>query len=150
LVALSFGLRLAQAHLGLDPDARVAEPLADAERALEEALTAVRSVANGLFPATLAGSGLVYAIDELAPLATLHVQVDALPRRRLPGPVEAAAYGVIREAVENAALHADTDTVSVSALCAGDSLVVEAVDDGIGGADPGRGVGLLDVADRVG
>jgi signal transduction histidine kinase len=29
-------------------------------------------------------------------------------------------------------------------------LVVEAADDGIGGADPARGVGLLDVADRVG
>jgi signal transduction histidine kinase len=30
------------------------------------------------------------------------------------------------------------------------TIIVEAADDGIGGADPRRGVGLLDVADRVG
>jgi signal transduction histidine kinase len=150
LVALSFGLRLALGKLGRSPDRRVAEPLADAARALDEALAAVRSVANGLFPATLASSGLAHAVEELAELASIHVQVDAVPDRRLPLPVEAAAYGVIREAVENAALHADAACVSVSALCAGDTLVVEADDDGVGGADPGRGVGLLDAADRVG
>src|SRR5205814_4185269 len=42
LVALSFALRLALAELGSDPDPRVAEPLADADRALAEALAAVR------------------------------------------------------------------------------------------------------------
>ena len=31
-----------------------------------------------------------------------------------------------------------------------DTVVVEAADDGIGGADPARGIGLLDLADRVG
>ena len=41
-----------------------------------------------------------------------------LPDRRLPDAVEAAAYGVIREAVENAALHAEAERVSISASVA--------------------------------
>ncbi len=150
LVALNFALRLALAKLGPEPDARVAVPLADGERALAEALAAVRAVANGLFPATLASSGLAYAVEELAELAPIRIAVEAVPDRRLPAPVEAAAYGVIREAVENAALHADASAVSISAACRANSVVVEAADDGAGGADPARGVGLLEVADRVG
>ena len=150
LVALSFARRLAQAKLGAEADARVAEPLAEAERSLAEALAAVRAVANGLFPATLASSGLAYAVEELAELAPIPIDVEAVPDRRLPTAVEAAAYGVIREAVENAALHAGAGTVSISAFCRSDIVVVEAADDGIGGADPECGVGLLEVADRVG
>jgi signal transduction histidine kinase len=150
LVALSFGLRLARAKLETDPDPIVAGTLADADRALGEALAAVRAVANGLFPATLASSGLAYAVEELAELAPIRIDVEAVPDRRLAAPVEAAAYGVIREAIENAALHAKASAVSISAFCRPDTVVVDAADDGIGGADPERGVGLLDVADRVG
>ncbi len=150
LVALSFGLRLARAELGSQPDARVAKRLADAEEALGKALAAVRAVANGLFPTTLANAGLAFAIEELAELAPIRVEIGAVPDRRLPPLVEAAAYGLIREAVENAALHARASIVSVSALCAEDIVIVDATDDGIGGADPNGGIGLLDAADRVG
>ena len=31
-----------------------------------------------------------------------------------------------------------------------DAVLIDAADDGIGGADPERGIGLLEVADRVG
>jgi signal transduction histidine kinase len=150
LVALSFALRLAYAELGPDPGPGVAEPLADAERNLAEALAAVRTVANGLFPATLASSGLGYAVEELAELASIRISVEAVPDGRLPAEVEAAAYGVIREAVENAALHAEASTVVIKAVCGPDAVVIETMDDGIGGADPARGIGLRDVADRVG
>jgi signal transduction histidine kinase len=110
----------------------------------------VRGVANGLFPATLTSSGLAYAVEELAELTPIRIDVQALPDRRLPDPVEAAAYGVIREAVENAAVHADAKAVSISAVCRAESLVIEAADSGVGGADPANGVGLREVADRVG
>jgi signal transduction histidine kinase len=150
LVALSFALRLAHTRLGVEADPRVAEPLADAERALAEALTAVRAVAHGLFPATLATSGLAYAIEELAELTPIRIDVQDLPDRRVAAPVEAAAYGVIREAVENASRHAEAHAVSISASCQSGEVVIEAADDGIGGADPACGVGLRDVADRVG
>jgi signal transduction histidine kinase len=150
LVALSFALRLAHTRLGPEPDPRVAAPLAHAEHSLAEALAAVRAVAHGLFPTTLATSGLAYAVEELAELTPIRIEVEALPDRHLPAPVEAAAYSVIREAVENAARHAQTKSVSISASCHADTVVVEATDDGIGGADAARGMGLLDVADRLG
>jgi signal transduction histidine kinase len=150
LVALSFALRLARAELGPEPDPRVTKPLADAERRLTAALAAVRAVANGLFPATLASSGLGHAVEELAELAPIRIDVDAVPDRRFSEAVEAAAYGVIREAVENAVLHADASMVSIRAVCRSNTVVVETADDGIGGADPERGVGLRDIADRVG
>jgi signal transduction histidine kinase len=150
LVALSFALRIARAKLGPEPDPRVAEPLERAERSLADALAAVRAVANGLFPATLASSGLATAVEELAELAPITIDLVAVPDRRLPTEVEAAAYGVIREAVENAALHSRANAVAISASYSADAVHVEARDDGIGGADPARGLGLLDVADRVG
>ena len=150
LVALSFALRLAHTRLGAESDPRAAEPLADAERALAELLDTVRAVAHGLFPSTLVASGLSYAVEELAELTPIRIDVEALPDGRLPAPVEAAAYGVIREAVENAARHADASAVSITVSLSSDTLVVEAADDGIGGADPSRGVGLVDIADRVG
>jgi signal transduction histidine kinase len=150
LIALAFALRLAGGKLGAHPEPIVAEALTDAERALGEALAAVRSVANGLFPAALMSSGLAYALEELAELAPIRIDVRAVPDHRLAAPVEAAAYVVIREAIENAALHARASAVSISAFCRPNVVVVDAADDGIGGADPERGVGLLDVADRVG
>ena len=128
----------------------MAEALTDAGRALGEALAAVRSVANGIFPAALASSGLAYALEELAELSPIRIDVRAVPDHRLAAPVEAAAYGVIREAIENAALHAQASAVSISALCRPNAVVVDAADDGIGDADPERGVGLLEAADRVG
>jgi signal transduction histidine kinase len=150
LVALSFALRIARSKLGPEPDPRVAEPLERAERALADALAAARAVANGLFPATLASSGLATAVEELAELAPIRIDLVAVPDRRLPAAVEAAAYGVIREAVENAALHSRANAVAISASCGAEAIRVEARDDGVGGADPARGLGLLDVADRVG
>ncbi len=150
LVALSFGMRVARTELGEDADGTVVEALAEAAQALDGALRAVREVANGLFPTALTNAGLAYAIEELAELALIRVEVEALPDRRFPPPVEAAAYGVIREAVENATLHAGAPSVWVSAVWREGAVIVEAADDGVGGAKPDRGVGLLDVADRVG
>ena len=150
LVALSFALRLALIELGSDPDLRVAQPLEDADRALAEALAAVREVANGLFPAALTSAGLAYAVEELAELSPIRIDIGALPDHRLPAAVEAAAYGVIREAVENAAVHAEAQAVSVNAYCHSHAVVIEASDTGVGGADPAKGIGLREVADRVG
>ena len=150
LVALSFALRLALNRLGPGADPVVAEALAEADRALAETLTAVRGVANGLFPATLASAGLGPAVEELAELSAIRLEIEAVPDRRLPADVETAAYDVIREAVENAAMHAQARSVSVGAYCRLSTVVVEAADDGIGGADPAQGIGLREVADRVG
>ena len=150
LVALSFALRLAAAELNSASHPELARPLADADSALAEALAAVRAVANGLFPATLMNSGLADAIDELAEHTTIRLDVESVPASRFPQPVETAAYGVIREAVENAALRARASMVSISAAQRSDMIIVDVADDGVGGADVERDLGLLEMSDRVG
>jgi signal transduction histidine kinase len=63
--------------------------------------------------------------------------------------VEVAAYYVVSEALTNAAKHAHASVVNVQ-LDAHDTTVQLAIhDDGIGGADRGRGSGLVGLSDRV-
>ncbi|MGC2997017.1 sensor histidine kinase [Streptomyces sp. G35A] len=66
---------------------------------------------------------------------------------------EATAYFVICEALSNAVKYSRADAVSVSGRRESDGgtdrLVIEIVDDGIGGADPAGGSGLRGLADRV-
>jgi signal transduction histidine kinase len=78
----------------------------------------------------------------------LPVEFDVHVDRRLPEPVEVAAYYVVSEAMTNAAKHADASVVHVE-LDARDTIVRLVVcDDGIGGADA-RGSGLLGLSDRI-
>jgi signal transduction histidine kinase len=68
---------------------------------------------------------------------------------RMPGPVEAAAYYVVSEALANVAKYAHASTVSISVAQENGLAVVEVADDGIGGADPQRGSGLRGLTDRI-
>jgi signal transduction histidine kinase len=77
----------------------------------------------------------------------VQLTTDGLPR--LPEQVEVAAYYVVSESLTNAAKHAQASRVSVDVGVAEDSMIVEVVDNGIGGADSERGTGLRGLADRV-
>jgi signal transduction histidine kinase len=73
------------------------------------------------------------------------VRVDG----RLPKPVEVGAYYVVSEMLTNAAKHARASVVEVDAEASGGTLRVRVRDDGIGGADPVRGSGLVGLKDRI-
>jgi signal transduction histidine kinase len=75
----------------------------------------------------------------------LHVGVE----RRLPERVELAAYYVVSEMLTNAAKHAQASVVEVAVEVQGGRLHLSVRDDGVGGADPARGSGLVGVKDRV-
>jgi signal transduction histidine kinase len=60
-----------------------------------------------------------------------------------------AAYYVVCESLANVGKHARASLTTVDIKRDGDALVVEVVDDGIGGADTERGTGLRGLADRV-
>ena len=68
---------------------------------------------------------------------------------RLPQPVEVAAYYVVAEALTNAAKHARASVVRVDVGATDDALRLLVRDDGVGGADPSRGSGLIGLSDRV-
>jgi signal transduction histidine kinase len=69
--------------------------------------------------------------------------------RRLPEPVEVAAYYVVSEGLTNAAKHANASVVAVDLDTQDPILRLAIRDDGIGGADPGQGSGLRGLRDRI-
>jgi PAS domain S-box-containing protein len=115
---------------------------------LAAGLQEIRELASGLHPALLSERGLAAALQALALRTPIPVQVAALPDRRLPERVEAAAYYVVAEALANVQKHAGAHQVNVQATAQDGQLLVEVVDDGAGGADA-RGSGLRGLADRV-
>ncbi len=60
-----------------------------------------------------------------------------------------AAYYVVSEALTNAAKHAQATVVEVSVEADETLVPLDVRDDGIGGAQPGRGSGLIGLRDRV-
>jgi signal transduction histidine kinase len=79
----------------------------------------------------------------------LPVELDLRAGRRLPEHVEVAAYYVVSEALANAAKHGQASAVHVE-LDAHDAAMRLAIrDDGVGGADPRHGSGLIGLSDRV-
>jgi PAS domain S-box-containing protein len=111
-------------------------------------LNDIRELARGLHPSLLSERGLAAALQALAVRAPLPGELEAVPDRRLPEQVEAAAYYVVAEALANVQKHAGPCSVAVRATAVDGTLQVEVEDDGAGGADAG-GNGLRGLADRV-
>ena len=98
----------------------------------------------------LSGHGLAVALESLAALAPVPVRLTVALEERLPEPVEVAAYYVVTESLANIGKHAQAAVGDASTSRARTaSVVVEVVDDGVGGADTERGSGLRGLADRV-
>jgi signal transduction histidine kinase len=147
LIALSLELRSLESRLGEDPDAR--RQLEEAQREISMSLEELRAVAHGIHPAVLTGHGLAVALEQVAARAPVPVRLTVEVEERLPEPVEVAAYYVVTESLANVAKHAQATAARVEVDRAADELVVEVVDDGVGGADSERGSGLRGLADRV-
>jgi PAS domain S-box-containing protein len=136
--------RLAMEHL---PAATAAQVDAVQEE-VGRAITELRELARGIHPAVLTESGLASALRGLALRSPLDVVVD-LPHQRLPESVEVAFYYVATEAVVNAGKHAGAGRVELALSIGDDSATLRIVDDGHGGADFGRGSGLVGLTDRL-
>lgn len=121
-----------------------------AARALEHARYAQQDLAalsEGLRPRDLGEPGLAGALRRVAARAPLPVEVDAdVPV--LPGPVEVAAYFVVSEALTNVSKHARATGARIVASVEDEVLVIDVIDDGVGGANP-AGSGLTGLADRM-
>jgi signal transduction histidine kinase len=147
LVSLALALREVEAKLAGDPEA-AGRLLASAREELRLALDDLRSLARGIHPAILTDRGLGPALEALAARAPVCVQIAALPRERLPEPVEVAAYYLVAEALTNVARHAHSSAVTVSVTRTEARMRIEVRDDGVGGAEIRNGSGLRGLADR--
>ena len=147
LISLSLDLRRLEARLGGDPEAQAS--LDEARQEIARSLEELRAVARGIHPAVVTGHGLAVAVESLAASAPVPVRLTVAVGGRLHERLEVAAYYVICESLANIGKHAHATSASVDVARRNGDLVVEIVDDGIGGADSERGTGLRGLADRV-
>jgi signal transduction histidine kinase len=147
LVALSLDLSLLQTRL--DGDAAARALLAKAREEVTTSLAELRDVAHGLHPAVLSAHGLAVALESLAARAPVPIRLTVDLDGRVAEAVEVAAYYVVCESLANIGKHAQANSATVTVTRVVDQLVVEVVDDGVGGADTEGGTGLRGLADRV-
>ncbi len=150
LTALLMKLSLTRESLGVDSAAQ--DQLRELESELEEALDELRRLAHGIYPAPLAESGLVRALEVVATRSGGRVVVSGDGVGRYPPEVEGAVYFCCLEAVHNATKHAGPQArVSISLRVSGSELRFDVRDDGAG-FDPVAltdGVGLRNMRARL-
>jgi signal transduction histidine kinase len=132
--------------------------LDDAETIAHNALQTVRDISQLLHPALLDDLGLAAAIEwqartfEARHGIRVEVEQDELAKR-LPRPVELAAYRIVQEALTNVAKHARATCCRIS-IRRQDGDVEVAVEDDGQGFDPSemngsRGLGLVGMQERA-
>ena len=126
----------------------VEERIAAAEAQLSEMLEDLRGLARGLHPRILSDLGLQGALaaslESFSIPVELHVPIDPLD-----ADTELVAYFVCSEALANVGKHASATQAAVSVTTSDRLVRVVVEDDGVGGADVGRGSGLRGLSDRV-
>jgi signal transduction histidine kinase/ketosteroid isomerase-like protein len=148
VVSLALAVRAAEAEVPADRGdlraelSRIAVGLADAAAELQE-------FSRGIHPAILSERGLGPALRTLARRSAIPVGLDVTTNSRFPEPIEIAAYYVASEALANAMKHAHASHIEVSLAARDGSLRLSVRDDGVGGANPARGSGLVGLADRI-
>ena len=148
LVSVVLDLRAAEATLA--PEfTRLRAHLAHIAAELAKATDELRELSRGIHPAILSEGGLSPAFKALARRSAVPVVLDLDVPERLPEHVEVAAYYVVSEALTNAAKYAHASVAEVAVHASNNSLHLSIHDDGVGGATPRPGSGLLGLTDRI-
>jgi signal transduction histidine kinase len=148
LVSLGLALRAVEARVPAGGDdvrselSLIAAEVADAVEELQE-------ISRGIHPAVVSQGGLGPALRALGRRSAIPVELDVSTDARLPESIEVAAFCVVSEAMANAVKHAHASQIGVSLSAGEGHLRVSIRDDGVGGADPQRGSGLVGLTDRV-
>lgn len=148
LVAASMSLGLADNLFESDPD-RARQMVADARSTTTAALGELRAVVRGIHPPVLADRGLSGAVEALALDMAVPVEVTSTLTGRPPAPVESAVYFAVAECLANVGKHARARHAWIALSYDAGVLTARVGDDGIGGADPSLGTGMLGVMRRL-
>ncbi|HZE03074.1 MAG TPA: histidine kinase, partial [Pseudonocardiaceae bacterium] len=147
LVSLVLTLRGAKKWVPFERS-KVQAVLSQTAEELTGVLTELQEISRGIHPAILSPGGLAAALKTLARRSAIPVELS-VPARRLPERVEVAAYYVVAEAFANIAKHAHASAAYLDVDADATTLRLRVHDNGVGGADPGRGSGLIGLTDRV-
>jgi len=149
LVSLAMNLGLARATLAHELSEPARRALQEAHEEVKEALTELRELVRGLHPVVLEDRGLDAALTGIAARSPVPVRLSVDVPRRVSPTVEAVGYFILSEALANVNKHARATAVQVDVRLDGLMLRISVTDDGIGGADAGRGTGLTGLAQRA-
>lgn len=149
LVSLQLELRMTET-LVTDPSSELARQLDQLAKGLDDTFQDLLQVARGIHPSVLSRGGLGPALRSLARRSAIPMELDlAFAGARFPEQVEVAAYYVTSESLTNAVKHARASVVTVVAEERAGVLQLVIRDDGVGGAEPDKGSGLIGLIDRV-
>ncbi|MCW2965900.1 MAG: hypothetical protein JWO17_3152 [Actinomycetia bacterium] len=112
-------------------------------------LEELREISRGIHPAILSEGGLEPALRALSRRCPVPVAFDVQIDSRLDEALEVTAYYVVSEAFTNAVKYAEASILKLGVESGDDYVALSIRDDGVGGADPSRGSGLIGLTDRV-
>jgi signal transduction histidine kinase len=148
LVSLALELRSVESRVPADLP-RLRTRISEIGDGLDRVLDELREISRGIHPAILTEGGLERALEALASRSAVPATLTVHAERRLPERVEVAGYYLVAEALTNAAKHAKASIVHVDVSAAGGCVRISIRDDGVGGADLKRGLGLIGLVDRI-
>ncbi|KDN23424.1 sensor histidine kinase [Amycolatopsis rifamycinica] len=148
LVAVAMSLGRAKAKFDQDPQA-VRELIDEAHADAKLAVSELRDLARGIYPAVLGDRGLDAALSAQAAKSPIPVDVSVEVDPRPPAAVETTAYFIVGETLTNIAKHSGATEAGVKVWRTDDHVVVEITDNGHGGAEVRPGGGLAGLADRA-
>ncbi|TDD89126.1 sensor histidine kinase [Actinomadura darangshiensis] len=148
LLAVAMDIGRARAKLNDDPEGARAL-IEQAHSGTKEAISELRDLARGIYPAILTDRGLDPALSGLAGRAPVPVEVSVDLPERPPAAVESIAYFIVAESLANIAKYARATSASVRVVREDRWVVVEVIDNGMGGAVARPDGGLSGLADRA-
>ncbi|MEU2897064.1 sensor histidine kinase [Streptomyces sp. NPDC001273] len=148
LVALAMDLGLAKEKLREDPQV-AAQMVDEAHGEVKTALQELRDLARGIHPAVLTDRGLDAALSSVASRCTVPVQVEVDLTERPAPAIEGIAYFTASELLQNVSKHSRATWAAVEVWRTENRLMLQVVDNGVGGADTSGGSGLSGLAERL-
>ncbi|HET6707794.1 sensor histidine kinase [Amycolatopsis sp.] len=154
---VSVAMSLGRVQLKLDSENSPASPATTALRELigaahadaKLAVAELRDLARGIYPPVLQDRGLDAALSSLTARLPIPVDVRVSVEPRPPAPVETTTYFIVSETLTNITKHSGADRASVRVTRDDETVVVEILDNGHGGAAVRPGGGLAGLADRA-